>query len=211
MLLQVGLHCQIASEKGWGPNLNQLAQAAADKIKLRHPHVFDPHFKKFKTAGEVSAAWESIKAYGRQQNLNSSKPQTPEIKEKKSHTFADIPKGLPALLRAQRMGEKAASMGFDWEKPEDITEKIQEELNEFLGASTPEQAQEEMGDLLFASTQWIRKTGLDGEQILTQAINKFEKRFLKILDLATRENLDTKKLSAEDWENLWQRVKASQS
>lgn len=203
VLLQVGLHCQLGKEKNL-MDFDTLALQAAEKIRLRHPHVFDPNFPKFKTPQEVSEAWESIKSYARSQ---STQKQAPKTTPADPTSFFEIPQGLPALLKAQRVGEKAASIGFDWNQASDVLGKIAEETQELLTAKSESEQIEEAGDLLFAICQWLRIKSLDGEQVLNSATAKFRGRFNKILGHLKDKQIDPKTLSPEDWDSLWIQAK----
>src|SRR5438552_869733 len=135
-------------------------RAIADKLVRRHPHVFarDAGESPLHSAGQVRARWEEIKA---QERGSTTATKT---------LLGGIPATLPALLRAYQIGLRAASVGFDWDRPGDVVEKIQEEVDELrqvvTGGAAPideERAEEEMGDLLFAIANLARKLGVEPE------------------------------------------------
>src|SRR5688500_13213614 len=131
LLLQVVFCAELARAKGWfGPD--DVITGICDKLVRRHPHVFGD--LDVKTSAEVLANWEAIKA-----------------EEKKGRGVVEgIPTAMPALLRAVRVGEKAARVGYDWPDAESVRAKIDEELRELDGASSKEERERELGDLLFA-------------------------------------------------------------
>ncbi len=189
VLLQVFLHSQIASESK-NFDITDVIKAISDKIVERHPHVFGSVI--VKTAEEVKENWEKIK----NKDLN------------KSESILDsVPAPLPALAKAQRMGEKAAVVGFDWKEAKDVISKIQEEIEEFHAEKKgSKEATEEFGDLLFALTQFARKSGINAEDALNQSCYKFKERFKKVEKMAGPKIKD---MSLDKLEELWQSVKIS--
>src|SRR6185295_4213412 len=147
-------------------------KSIADKLVRRHPHVFarDTGEAALDTANQVRVRWEEIKAQERGEQ------------QKPSSTLGSIPVALPSLARTHQIGARAASVGFDWARTEDVIGKIREEIDEVEEALTAtegnqERAEEEMGDLLFAVAQLSRKLHIDPEAALRKANNKFTKRF----------------------------------
>jgi ATP diphosphatase len=166
VLYQVSLHAQLFEEKG-RTTLDEIAGRLAQKVIDRHPHVFDPTHPKYATAEEANKAWEQLKAEQRKNKPPSSKTQR----------LAGIPRSLPSLQRAARIGEKAMSFSFDWADAEQVLDKVQEELAELREAKGPAHQQEELGDLLFVLAQYARKQGWDPEAIARAANEKFLRRF----------------------------------
>jgi ATP diphosphatase len=133
--------------------------------------------------------------------------------------LADVPRALPALTRAQKLGKRAGRVGFDWTDMRDVRAKITEELAELDEAALearehPHDAEtpsahlvEEMGDLLFAIANWGRHVGADAESALRAANAKFERRFASMESLARERSLVLTALSLEQWEALWQEAK----
>jgi MazG family protein len=213
VLLQVALHAELASEKGYA-DFNEICRAAAEKIISRHPHVFDPEFPRFKTPDEVSRAWEQIKAHARKtaMPLGSHQALPPGLPSVPSSEPGDqvqsVPKSLPALLRASRMGEKAASFGFDWNNAADVLAKVHEEVAELEADLNHEaRAQEEWGDLVFALGQYARKRKWDPEQLLHRANEKFGARFAALDRRLHEQGLRWEDLDIETLEQHWQAIK----
>jgi len=196
LLLQVLMHSEIAAESGHF-TLEEVLQSLNHKLISRHPHVFSDTVAK--DIDTVMKNWESIK---KEERDRESKPNG-----EKSSVLDGVPKGMPSLIRAQRMGEKAQSVGFDWEKAEAVYMKIAEEAKELeqaLEAGNANQIEEEIGDLLFSIAQLSRKLELNSEDILHKAINKFATRFRK-MEASTTKPLDS--LDADKLESLWKQIK----
>lgn len=189
ILLQVFLHAQIASEEDRF-DIAQVFEMISNKLIERHPHVFGD--EKASSAKEVKKIWEQ----------NKKKRLKPD-----QSALDSIPKSLPGCARAMRMGEKAAALGFDWNTSSESKKKIEEEVHEFLEAKAGSAHQkEELGDLLFAIVQYARKEGIQAEEALAEACNKFHKRF-KQVELTA--GLHLKQMSLEQLEALWQQAKIS--
>lgn len=179
-------------------------KSVADKLVRRHPHVFarDQGEADLHSAGQVRTRWEEIKA---QERGAPNKPKT---------LLGGISPTLPALLRAYHIGTRAASVGFDWARAEDVVSKIQEEvdeLREVVGQDADagrERAEEEMGDLLFAIANLARKLGIEPETALRKANDKFTRRFETMERAIAASNRTTKEMSLEQLEEEWQRTKS---
>lgn len=200
VLFQVALHCQLAQERG-SFNSSDVLQTLNEKLLRRHPHVFSN--TQVKDINEVWANWEKIKKEEKAQKQASSK-------------IFDFPNHLPALQKSHKIGVKSQKLKFDWQKPEDVYEKVIEELDELKveiqkskleNASNHEKIQEEFGDLLFSLAQWARHLNFEPEQALRMANKKFETRFEKMMSLAQSRNLDWSNLSDSEKEKLWQEIK----
>jgi len=154
-------------------------------MERRHPHIF------LGAAEGGHHLWEQIKASER---------------GAKGHVSAldGVAIGLPALLRAEKLQKRAARTGFDWPDPSGARAKIDEELAEVEAASSPEEREEEIGDLLFAVVNWARKQGVDPEVALRVANAKFEKRF-KAMEAEAGDVFETLDLNAK--EELWVKAK----
>jgi MazG family protein len=190
LLLQVLLHSQIASEAS-NFNIDDVCALLADKLVERHPHVFGN--LAVSDVATVKKNWEKIK----------------REKNDQVGVLSGIPRGLPSLAKAQRMGDKASSVGFDWNEAPTVIQKIREELDELeealkVGAPADRYIQEELGDLLFSIAQFCRKLELNSEDLLQQANNKFAKRFAAMEKKSHKALLE---LSATELETLWQSVK----
>jgi tetrapyrrole methylase family protein/MazG family protein len=184
LLLQVVFHAQMASEAGTF-DFEAVAQSIADKLIRRHPHVFGK--TKAATTGEVLRQWEAIKK-----------------QEKQAHSiFAEIPRSLPALLKADKIQRKAARVGFDWKHPHDVLAKVEEELRELKRARTRRQFEEELGDLLFATVNLARFEKLDAEDLLNRSIHKFVKRFQQVERAVHRQGKHLEDCSLAELDAHW--------
>ena len=199
LLLQVVFHAQMASEKGLF-DFGDVVHGLADKMIRRHPHVFAQ--AKAATAGDVSEAWDEIKARER-----AAKP-------KKEGHLADVPAALPALSRAVKLQDRAAQVGFDWPSAMTVTDKIAEESRELADAAaggTKEKMAEEFGDLLFVLANLARHLKLDPEACLRGANAKFVRRFKAIEDALQAQGRRLEDTSLEEMEALWQQAKRKEA
>ncbi len=192
LLLQVVFHAQMAQEKK-AFDVNDVVRTINEKLIRRHPHVFRKHKEdKVSSAGAVLQKWSKIKR-----------------KEGRDHLLDGIPQALPALLRATRMGEKAASVGFDWKNARGVWKKIEEELGEVRKAQKKRDAfEEELGDLLFALTSLARHFKVNAELALRKATQKFERRFRRMEKEVRRKGRELSDLTAEELDRLWNRSKS---
>jgi tetrapyrrole methylase family protein / MazG family protein len=189
LLLQVVLHSQMASEENRF-SMDDVATVIADKLVNRHPHVFGE--TRLPDSAAVLRQWEVIKRAEKQERRSA---------------LDGVPKGLPALARAQKVQAKAARVGFDWNEAEGALAKVREELQEI--ESAPEnRLQEEVGDLLFAVVNFARKKELDAEQLLNQATVKFGARFHRMERLAEDRGLEFGSLTLSQMDLLWEETKA---
>jgi nucleoside triphosphate diphosphatase len=164
LLFQVVFHAQMASEAGEF-DFSDVAQAISEKMTRRHPHVFGSAEER--AAGNITGSWERIKA----EESGESDDQS---------SLAGITKALPALKHAQKLGNHAAGVGFDWDDRTGVRDKIFEELEELeeaVGGRDVSHIDEEFGDLLFAVVNLARHLRVDPEQALSGANRKFERRF----------------------------------
>lgn len=178
LLLQSIYHAQIASEKGLF-NINDVIEDITKKMIHRHPHVFGD--KKANTADDVNKLWDERKA------LEEGKGDT-------KNALDGVPIALPALLRASKITKKAAKTGFEWEKLEHVLDKLDEEILELRTAiknDSIEEKAEELGDILFVLANFGRMLGVNPEEALRQASNKFEKRFRGMEDDIKKSEMTT--------------------
>ena len=201
LLFQVVFHARMAQERGWF-DFPQVASAIHEKLVRRHPHVFGG--QALSGEAELSIAWEEQKARERAASGGAAGSVS---------ALADVPRGLPALARAAKLGKRAGRVGFDWESAAQVREKVLEELGEVDtasagGATNSPAVVEEIGDLLFAVTNWSRHLKIDAEEALRAANSKFERRFRDMESLARERGLSLETLSPQQWENLWQESKA---
>lgn len=198
LLLQVVFHAQMATEQNLF-TFDDVAKTLCQKLVSRHPHVFGE--SDAKSAEDVLGIWNEAKS-------KEEKSQRP-----KQSALDDVPVGFPSLLRAQKLSKIAAKMGFEWQKTEDVIDKIIEELNEFraeLVSGDRQKQDEELGDVLFSVVQLGRRLDLNCEESLRKANNKFYRRFNGMERDIRSTNRDSKSLSADDWEELWQEQKAKE-
>jgi MazG family protein len=207
LLINILMQAEIASEQG-NFSLETVAMTANDKLIRRHPHVFGEATAE--TSGDVLAQWEEIKRAERA--AKSGRNDSP-----RNHSLLDgVALGFPALVRAQKIQKKAAKAGFDWRRPEDVVEKIREEIDE-VEAEIPLRRQEgvtdrlteEVGDLLFAVVNLSRALGNDAESALREATRKFERRFRE-MESFLPEGRKFSELSFDEMNALWDEVKARQ-
>jgi len=190
LLLQVIFHAQIAKENGQF-EIGDVVKGITEKLLRRHPHVFGT--VNVKGVEEVNTNWEKIKN-----------------KENKDRPRFDVPLGLPALMRAEKVQRKAADVGFDWPDIEGAWAKVEEELDELRGAvgSGPREAVvSEMGDLLFAVVNVSRFLEVDPEEALSLTVKKFVKRFGYIEDRLRAEGKRPEDLSLKELDELWEESK----
>jgi tetrapyrrole methylase family protein/MazG family protein len=192
VLFQIVFQSQIAAEEGWF-DIRDVIHGIAEKLIRRHPHVFGS--EKAKTCAEVIDTWDKLKK-----------------KEKHSASVLDgVPRSLPALLQTHRLSDRAARVGFDWKKPEQVLGKMREEfgeLQEALGEKAPEKTAWELGDLLFAATNLARHLGLCAEDLLREANRRFSDRFRLLESMARERQVDIKSADLETLESLWQEAKS---
>jgi len=191
VLLQIVLHAEIASEQGRF-DFEKIAEQLTEKMIFRHPHVFQ--WKKSLSQKEHLKAWSEIKK-----------------KEKPTRDLlGGIPTTLPALQLSQRYGEIAASVGFDWEKPSQVMDKVDEEmleLHQALKKGKKGAIEEELGDVIFSLCQLARHLRLDTEEVLKKSSKKFKTRLSAVEKNVSRRKQKISDLSLVELEELWQRVK----
>lgn len=194
-LFQVVLQAQVALDEGQF-SLSEVISGLNEKMIRRHPHVFSD--VKADTTQEVWKNWDKLKAA--------------ENKEKPKPVFS-YPKNLPALQAAAKIGGKTKRLQFDWQKPSEVFEKVQEEISELSvelakASPRPQDLEHEIGDVLFSVAQLARHLNLEPEQCLRSANRRFEERFLKVLELSGVSPEEFTRLSSEHKEDLWRQAKA---
>ena len=206
---------QISEEAG-DFSIGDAIQSICDKLVRRHPHVFARQEGDGPmTSGQVLERWETIKA--RERALRQDSVQVADRKDAKrpKTTLSGVPKTLPSLLRTYEISARAAAVGFDWAKPEDVLDKIEEEVAEVRaevesGATDDlSRAEEEMGDLLFAIANLSRKLGIEPEAALRRANAKFTGRFDAVEQAFASKGRQLQDATLEEMEAEWQRVKCS--
>ncbi|MDE5839014.1 MAG: nucleoside triphosphate pyrophosphohydrolase [Paramuribaculum sp.] len=193
VLLHVLFYSKIGEEKGKF-DIGEVAEALNSKLIFRHPHVFGD--ASAETAGEVSQNWEQIK-----------------LKEKGGNrtVLAGVPDALPAVIKAYRVQEKAANVGFDWTDRKEAWNKVREESEEFsseIEGMDARKMEEEMGDLLFSVINVSRLYGINPENALEKTNKKFIKRFNYIESKAKERGLSLKDMTLEQMDELWNEAKS---
>jgi tetrapyrrole methylase family protein/MazG family protein len=194
LMLQIVFHGQLAREAGQFA-IDDSIRSIIDKLVARHPHVFGE--RRDLEPGQVRDQWEKIKT---------------ESGEKKS-VLSGLPRTMPALTMAFRLGEKAAGVGFDWPDATDALEKVTEEVAEVgdeLKGTRPDRQErlaDEIGDLLFAVSSVARLARVDPEAALRRALEKFRKRFERLEDELTSNGGKFDDYTLDQMESAWQRIK----
>jgi MazG family protein len=200
LLFQVVFHSRMAEEREWF-DFAAVAQAIHDKLVRRHPHVFGN--TSLEGSEAVTRTWEELKA--RERTESAKAEEAPDLS-----ALANVPKALPALTRAAKLGRRAARVGFDWPDPGQVRDKVMEELREVdeaLASGDMDHATEEVGDLLFAIANWTVHLKIDPEEALRAANGKFERRFREMESIAREGGTELQALSPVEWESLWQEAK----
>lgn len=194
VLMQIALHCQMESECN-NFDFNDVCNELCQKLVIRHPHVFGD--VKAENTQDALKSWDSVKQ------------QTKGYKSR-YQSMVSVPIELPALMRAQKVQEKASKAGFDWRDKDGAISKINEEINELLNAvehnSQPE-IEDEFGDLLFSCVNVSRFLNVDSEEALKKATDKFIKRFQIVEKLADEKGISMKVSSLEELDMLWDNAK----
>lgn len=191
VLLQIALHCQIASERG-AFSFEDVVDGISRKMIYRHPHVFGE--TTVSSAREVEANWSKLKQ-----------------EEKNTHSALDgIPKALPGLLSAHRMSERASKVGFDWPDIKSIFEKLDEETQEAKKAyrsGVTQEVLQELGDLLFVIVNLIRRLGGNAEEVMRETNRKFSRRFREMEKTLSRSHRSFGDLEISEMDEIWEMVK----
>lgn len=197
LLFQVAFHARMAEEQG-GFDFADVAQALADKMIERHPHVFS-EAGDGRTADQQTAAWETLKA---QKRAASGAPSL----------LHDVAMALPALMRAEKLTKRAARINFDWPSSAEVLAKLDEELAELKAAETSgdhDHITEEMGDILFVMANLARKLKVDPEDALRRANAKFTKRF-QFIEAKLAQAGKTGPQPLDEMEKLWVEAKRAE-
>ncbi|MDA0335001.1 MAG: nucleoside triphosphate pyrophosphohydrolase [bacterium] len=198
VLLQVVFHAQIASESGRF-TADDVCRAITDKLIRRHPHVFAD--VAVADADDVLRNWEQIK----REERSSDEGPAPSALD-------GIPRPMPALLRAQRVQEKASRVGFDWEHVDGALAKVTEEIEELRqecdAGGTPERIHEEFGDLLFALVNVARFMKVAPEDALRGAVDKFDRRFRRVEQVLAARGTSLRAATLQEMDTVWNEIKA---
>lgn len=203
LLLQVVFHAQMAREAGHFA-FNDVADAISDKMVRRHPHVFGD--ENIEGTEHQRQAWEDQKADERRLKSHA--------RGQRESALDGVPVSLPALLRAEKLGKRAARVGFDWKDPADVFAKIAEETDEVrqeIARDDRARLSEEIGDLLFACANLARKYAINPEAALHGANKRFEARFRQLENHFKAQDRDAASMPLEELEAAWQAVKREQA
>ncbi len=194
LLFQIIFHARIAEEKGQF-SIGDVIAANVEKMTRRHPHVFGD--EKLATDKEVLANWEEIK-------------KKEKGYEDRKSILEGVPRSMPSLIRAHRLQERAARVGFDWSKLDEALPKLDEEIAEFKEALKTEQAEkieEELGDIFFMLVNVSRFLDVDPEEALRKTISKFIHRFRYIEESAADAGKSLNDMTLDEMEKLWEEAK----
>ncbi len=189
LLMQIVFHAQIADEAGQF-DIHDVIEGINSKLIRRHPHIFGP--ARADTAQEVAANWEALKQ---------------EERHNGESVLETLPKAMPALAYSQSVQRRAATLGFDWEKVDDILDKLKEEVAELKRAGSQEETAREFGDVLFTLVNLARRLKIDSESALRLANERFVKRFSYMEDICRKRGINLASLPLTEQETLWQEAK----
>ncbi len=190
LLLHIVFYAKIGSETN-SFDITDVANSICEKLINRHPHIYGD--VKVKNEEEVKQNWENLK-----------------LKEGKKSVLEGVPKSLPALVKANRIQDKVAGVGFDWEEPKQVWEKLKEELNEFqeeVKANDTEKMEAEFGDVLFSMINYARFLNIDPENALERTNKKFIKRFQYLEKKAKENQLEIKDMTLAQMDVFWEEAK----
>jgi XTP/dITP diphosphohydrolase len=190
ILLHIVFYAKIGSEtKDF--DIADVANAICEKLIHRHPHIYGD--VKVTNEADVKRNWELLK-----------------LKEGKKSVLQGVPKSLPALVKASRIQEKVAGVGFDWEKPEQVFEKVQEELGELqeeVHVGDKDKMESEFGDVLFSMINYARFLGINPENALERTNKKFTRRFQYLETEAAKKGKSLQEMSLEEMDVYWNAAK----
>lgn len=191
IMLHVVFYAKIGEEKG-AFDISDVLRNINEKLIRRHPHIFSDVV--VRDEEDVKENWEKIK-----------------MKEGRKSVLEGVPKGLPAMVKAFRMQEKAKGVGFDWNNTEQVWDKVLEEINEFneevKSNSNSDRIENEFGDILFAMINYARFIGVNPENALERTNKKFKKRFNYIEEHARKEGRSISDMTLEEMEEIWCKAK----
>jgi tetrapyrrole methylase family protein/MazG family protein len=191
VLLQVVFHAQMAADEGrW--DVDDVAEGLVRKLVYRHPHVFGE--AEVAGANEVLVNWEKLKAA--------------EAGER-AQVDDDIPDALPSLARAAKVQRRAAGWGFEWRSVDAAVGALREEVDELAAATDPANAEEEVGDVLFATVALARKLGVDAESALRRTVRSFAERYERFMALAAERGLDVETADERQLRELFREARGA--
>jgi XTP/dITP diphosphohydrolase len=192
LMLHIVFYSRIASEKKHF-DITDVLNSISDKLIHRHPHIYGDVVAN--DVKQVKENWEKLK-----------------LKEGKKSVLEGVPKSLPAIVKAYRIQEKVRGIGFDWENKNQVWDKVQEEIEEFLREekkNDAEKMEEEFGDVLFSLVNYSRFVNVNPEDALEKTNKKFIRRFQFMEQKIKEDGLDLSKLSFEQMNNFWDMAKVA--
>lgn len=200
LLFQVVFYAQMADEQQRF-NFDDICNAISDKLERRHPHIFGD--SQADSTDEVLKNWEAIK-------------QRERLAKSQHSVLDDIPKALPALMRAHKIQKRCKTVGFEWDSLGPVLGKVHEEIDEVMHEAQqavvdPVKLEEEIGDLLFATVNLSRHLGSKAETALQKANDKFERRFRQVEALIGAQGLEMQAATLAQMEAAWQQVKLNEN
>lgn len=190
LLMHIVFYAKIGSEQSLF-DIKDVADSISDKLIFRHPHIYGD--VKVDSEKDVLANWEKLK-----------------LKEGNKSVLAGVPKGLPALIKAYRIQEKASGVGFDWDEASDVWKKVEEEIEEFkveVKADNQDLMEEEFGDILFTLVNYARHKGIDPEKALARSNSKFISRFNIVEELVNKEKGGFEDVTLQELDEYWNKAK----
>ena len=187
LFLHLVFYSRIASETE-AFDVADVLNSICEKLISRHPHIYADTV--VKDEAEVLSNWEKLK-----------------LKEGKKSVLEGVPRSLPAMVKAQRIQDKAKGVGFDWENSDQVWEKVLEELNEFKEAKTKEDQEEEFGDLLFSLINYARFKGIHPEDALEKTHKKFIYRFQYLETESAKDGKQMGEMTLNEMDEYWNRAK----
>lgn len=190
LLMHIIFYAKIGSEQSLF-DIKDIADSISDKLIYRHPHIYGEI--EANTEKEVLENWEKLK-----------------LKEGNRTVLSGVPKGLPALIKASRIQQKASGVGFDWDNPTDVWSKVEEEIEEFkveVAADNKDLMEDEFGDILFSLVNYARHIGIDPEKALARSNSKFISRFNVVEELVNKENGGFDNLTLKELDQYWDKAK----
>jgi XTP/dITP diphosphohydrolase len=188
LFLHLVFYSRIASETQ-AFDVADVLNSICEKLISRHPHIYGDTV--VKDEAEVLSNWEKLK-----------------LKEGKKSVLEGVPRSLPAMVKAQRIQDKAKGVGFDWDNADQVWEKVLEELNEFKEAKTKEDQEEEFGDLLFSLINYARFKGIHPEDALEKTNKKFIYRFQYLETESAKDGKQMGEMTLNEMDEYWNRAKA---
>jgi XTP/dITP diphosphohydrolase len=187
VFLHLVFYSRIASETE-AFDIADVLNSICEKLISRHPHIYGDTV--VKDEAEVLSNWEKLK-----------------LKEGKKSVLEGVPRSLPAMVKAQRIQDKAKGVGFDWDNADQVWEKVLEELNEFKEAKTKENQEEEFGDLLFSLINYARFKGIHPEDALEKTNKKFIYRFQYLETESAKDGKQMGEMTLNEMDEYWNRAK----